>query len=141
CGPGPCNVSPAALAAMQKPLLGHMDPDFADILLEVVTLQRIAYQADGGLVLPLQSTGTSGMECGLAHLLEPGDTAIIGTNGFFGRRIVEIAERLGANVVRVDADWGRHVPNDLLLEALDEHPEARLIAVVHAETSTGVRHP
>ncbi|HTU96001.1 MAG TPA: aminotransferase class V-fold PLP-dependent enzyme [Solirubrobacteraceae bacterium] len=141
CGPGPCNVSPAALAAMQKPLLGHMDPDFADILLEVVALQRIAYQAGGGLVLPLQSTGTSGMECGLAHLLEPGDTAIIGVNGFFGRRIVEIAGRLGANVVKVEADWGEHVSNDALLEALEQHRDARLMCVVHAETSTGVRHP
>jgi alanine-glyoxylate transaminase/serine-glyoxylate transaminase/serine-pyruvate transaminase len=141
CGPGPCNVSPAALAALQKPLLGHMDPDFADILLEVVELQRIAYQASGGLVLPLQATGTSGMECGLAHLLEPGDTAIVGVNGFFGRRIVEIANRLGANVVEVPADWGEHVANDRLLEKLDQHPDARLVCVVHAETSTGVQHP
>ena len=141
CGPGPCNVSPAALAAMQKPLLGHMDPDFADILLEVVALQRIAYQAQGGLVLPLQATGTSGMECGLSHLLEPGDTVIIGVNGFFGRRLVEIAARLGATVVKVEADWGEHVSNDALLEALDQHPAARLMCVVHAETSTGVQHP
>ena len=141
CGPGPCNVSPAALAALQKPLLGHMDPDFADILLEVVALQRIAYQAQAGLVLPLQATGTSGMECGLAHLLEPGDTAIVGVNGFFGRRIVEIAVRLGANVVKVDADWGEHVSNDHLLESLHQHPDARLMCVVHAETSTGAQHP
>src|ERR1700753_2783384 len=140
-GPGPCNVSPAALAAMQKPLLGHMDPDFADILLEVVALQRVAYQAAEGLVLPLQSTGTSGMECGLAHLLEPGDTAIIGVNGFFGRRIVEIAVRLGANVVKVDADWGEHVSNEALLQAVDQDPDGRLVCVVHAETSTGVQHP
>jgi alanine-glyoxylate transaminase/serine-glyoxylate transaminase/serine-pyruvate transaminase len=141
CGPGPCNVSPAALAALHKPLLGHMDPDFAEILLEVVELQRIAYQASAGLVLPLQSTGTSGMECGLAHLLEPGDTAIVAVNGFFGRRVVEIAGRLGANVVKVEADWGEHVSNDALLEALEQHPDARLVCVVHAETSTGVRHP
>jgi alanine-glyoxylate transaminase/serine-glyoxylate transaminase/serine-pyruvate transaminase len=141
CGPGPCNVSPAALAAMQKPLLGHMDPDFADILLEVVALQRSVYQADGGLVLPLQATGTSGMECGLAHLLEPGDTVIVGINGFFGRRILEIAVRLGANVVKVAADWGEHVSNAALLEALDANPGARLMCVVHAETSTGVQHP
>jgi alanine-glyoxylate transaminase / serine-glyoxylate transaminase / serine-pyruvate transaminase len=141
CGPGPCNVSPAALAALQKPLLGHMDPDFADLMLEVVELQRIAYGASGGIVLPLQATGTSGMECGLAHLLEPGDTAIVGVNGFFGRRIVEIANRLGANVVEVPADWGDHVPNDELLAKLDEHPDARLVCVVHAETSTGVQHP
>jgi alanine-glyoxylate transaminase / serine-glyoxylate transaminase / serine-pyruvate transaminase len=141
CGPGPCNVSPAALTAMQKPLLGHMDPDFADILLEVVALQRIAYQASAGLVLPLQATGTSGMECGLAHLLEPGDTVIVGVNGFFGRRLVEIAQRLGATVVEVEADWGEHVSNDALLQALDDHPATRLVCVVHAETSTGVRHP
>ena len=141
CGPGPCNVSPAALAAMQRPMLGHMDPDFAELLIEVVSLLRIAYQASGGLVLPLQATGTSGMECGLAHLLEPGDTAIVGVNGFFGRRIVEIARRVGAEVVEVQADWGEHVSNDALLAALDQHPDARLMCVVHAETSTGVQHP
>jgi alanine-glyoxylate transaminase/serine-glyoxylate transaminase/serine-pyruvate transaminase len=81
------------------------------------------------------------MECGLAHLLEPGDTAIVGVNGFFGRRIVEIAVRLGANVVKVDADWGDGVSNDALVEALNQHPDARLLCVVHAETSTGVQHP
>jgi alanine-glyoxylate transaminase/serine-glyoxylate transaminase/serine-pyruvate transaminase len=126
---------------MQRPLLGHMDPDLAEILSEVVALLRVAYQADGGLVLPLQATGTSGMEAGLDHLLEPGETVIVGVNGFFGRRIVAIAERLGAQVVRVDADWGAHVPNDRLLAALSEHPDARLMCVVHAETSTGVLHP
>lgn len=141
CGPGPCNVSPAALTAMQRPLLGHTDPDLIDILQQVVSLLRIAYQASGGVVLPLQATGTSGMEAGLTHLLEPGETVIIGVNGFFGRRLVEMAHRLGAEVVQVDADWGRHVPNDALLEALEQHPGARLMCVVHAETSTGVEHP
>ena len=141
CGPGPSNVDPVVLAAMQRPMLGHLDPDFQDMLLEVVAMLRRTYQANGGVVLPLQATGTSGMECGLVHLLEPGDKAIVGVNGFFGRRIVEIAQRLGAEVVRVDADWGEHVSNDRVLEALDAHPDARLIAVVHAETSTGVEHP
>jgi alanine-glyoxylate transaminase / serine-glyoxylate transaminase / serine-pyruvate transaminase len=141
CGPGPSNVAPASLAAMQRPLLGHLDPHLHEILTELVGLLRTAYQAASGLVLPLQATGTSGMECGLAHLLEPGETAIIGVNGFFGRRVVEIACRLGAEVVPVEADWGCHVSNQQLLEALDAHPDARLMAVVHAETSTGVRHP
>ncbi len=141
CGPGPSTVDPAVLAAMQRPMLGHMDPDLQDILLEVVELLRETYRASGGVVLPLQATGTSGMECGLAHLLEPGETAIVGVNGFFGRRIVEIARRLGAEVVTVDADWGEHVSNQKLLEALEAHPETRVIAVVHAETSTGVEHP
>ncbi len=141
CGPGPSNPAPASLAAMQRPLLGHMDPDLFEIESELISLLRAAYRASGGLVLPLQATGTSGMECGLNHLLEPGDTAIVGVNGFFGRRIVEIAERQGADVVKVDADWGDHVSNDRLLEALDAHPDARLLVVVHAETSTGVEHP
>ncbi len=141
CGPGPSNPAPASLAAMQRPLLGHLDPNLFEIESELISLLRAAYRASAGLVLPLQATGTSGMECGLNHLLEPGDTAIVGVNGFFGRRIVEIAERQGANVIRVDADWGEHVSNDRLLEALDEHPGARLLAVVHAETSTGVEHP
>ncbi len=141
CGPGPSNVAPAALAAMQRPLLGHLDPDLHGILDELVALLRRAYQADGGLVLPLQATGTSGMETGLTHLLQAGETAIIGVNGFFGRRIVEIARRLGAEVVEVEADWGEHVPNQRLLEALEANPHARLMAVVHAETSTGSEHP
>jgi alanine-glyoxylate transaminase/serine-glyoxylate transaminase/serine-pyruvate transaminase len=126
---------------MQRPMLGHMDPDLLDILSEVISLLRIAYQASGGLVLPLQATGTSGMEAGLAHLLEPGEVAIVGVNGFFGRRVVEIARRTGAEVVAVEADWGQHVANDRLLAAVEAHPGARLVCVVHAETSTGVQHP
>jgi alanine-glyoxylate transaminase / serine-glyoxylate transaminase / serine-pyruvate transaminase len=141
CGPGPSNISGAAQAAMQRPLLGHMDPDLHELMAVLVEMLRRAYGAAGGLVLPLQSTGTAGMEAGLTHLLEPGEVAIIGVNGFFGRRIVEIARRVGAEVVQVEADWGEHVSNDRLLEALEAHPEARLMAVVHAETSTGVRHP
>jgi alanine-glyoxylate transaminase/serine-glyoxylate transaminase/serine-pyruvate transaminase len=141
CGPGPTNVSPGALAAMQRPMLGHLDPDLHEILTELVGLLRAAYRANRGLVLPLQATGTSGMEAGLASLLEPGDTAIVASSGFFGRRMAEIARRYGATVVEVPAPFGEHVPNDRLLDALDRHPHARLLAVVHAETSTGVEHP
>jgi alanine-glyoxylate transaminase/serine-glyoxylate transaminase/serine-pyruvate transaminase len=141
CGPGPSNPTPAVLAAMQRPMIGHLDPDLHELLTDLVALLRNAYRAYGGLVLPLQSTGTAGMECGLNHLLEPGDTAIVAVNGFFGRRIVEIAQRLGAEVVQVEADWGEHVSNQRLLDALDAHPGARLVAVVHAETSTGIEHP
>jgi alanine-glyoxylate transaminase / serine-glyoxylate transaminase / serine-pyruvate transaminase len=141
CGPGPSNADPDVLAAMQQPMLGHMDPDLLDILEQVVTLLRATYRASGGLVLPLQATGTSGMETGLVNLLQPGDTAIVGVSGYFGRRIVDLARRAGANVVEVEADWGEHVPNTSLVDALDGHPDARLLAVVHAETSTGVEHP
>ncbi|HEY6399379.1 MAG TPA: aminotransferase class V-fold PLP-dependent enzyme [Solirubrobacteraceae bacterium] len=141
CGPGPSNVSPNALAAMHRPMLGHLDPDFHDILVEVVDLLRQAYRANGGLVLALQATGTSGMETGLVNLVEPGEVVIVGSCGYFGRRICELARRCGAQVVAVEADWGEYVENDRLLDALDEHPDARLLAVVHAETSTGVEHP
>jgi alanine-glyoxylate transaminase/serine-glyoxylate transaminase/serine-pyruvate transaminase len=141
CGPGPSNVSPAALAAMQQPMLGHLDPDLHDILSQVVVLLRSAYRASDGFVFPLSATGTSGMEAGIANLLEPGDTAIVGASGFFGARIAEIARRYGVEVVSVEAELGEHVENARLLDALDRHPEARLLAVVHAETSTGVEHP
>src|SRR5262245_40867697 len=140
-GPGPTNVDPAALGAMTKPMLGHLDPELHELLLDLIDMLRRVYRAEGGLVLPLQATGTSGMEAGLANLVEPGDTVIVGVNGYFGRRIAEIARRCGAEVVEVSADWGEHIPNERLLAALDEHPETRLLAVVHGETSTGVEHP
>ena len=105
CGPGPTNVDPAALEAMRKPMLGHLDPELHDILLDLVGLLRSAYRAESGIVLPLQSTGTSGMEAGIANLVERGDTVIVGASGSFGTRIAEVARRCGADVVRVTADW------------------------------------
>jgi alanine-glyoxylate transaminase/serine-glyoxylate transaminase/serine-pyruvate transaminase len=141
CGPGPTNVDPAVLDAMRQPMLGHLDPDLHDILLDVVAMLRRVYRMPDGLVLPLHCTGTAGMEAGIVNLLDPGDTVIVAQCGFFGRRISEIARRHGAEVVAVDADWGECVSNDALLEALDRHPGARMVAVVHAETSTGVEHP
>jgi alanine-glyoxylate transaminase / serine-glyoxylate transaminase / serine-pyruvate transaminase len=141
CGPGPTNVDPAVLDAMRKPMLGHLDPDLHEILLDVVAMLRRVYRIPDGLVLPLHCTGTAGMEAGIQNLLEPGDTVIVAQCGFFGRRISEIARRHGAEVVAVDADWGECVSNDALLEELDRHPRARMVAVVHAETSTGVEHP
>src|SRR5829696_7304829 len=109
CGPGPTNVEPSVLEAMGKPMLGHLDPDLHEILHDVVGLLRRAWLAPDGLVLPLHCTGTAGMETGLASLLEPGDTAIVAQSGFFGRRISEIARRLGAEVVTVEAEWGEAV--------------------------------
>ena len=140
-GPGPSNVEPAVLEAMQKPMLGHLDPDLHEILLELVDFERRVYNAEGGLVFPHQAPGSSGMECGLVNLLEPGDTAIVAVTGFFGNRIARMAERTGAKVVEVRADYGQIAPNEALLDAIDANPGARLVAVVHAETSTGVRHP
>ena len=141
CGPGPTNVDPAALEAMRQPMLGHLDPELHEVLLDLVDLLRRVYRAQSGLVLPLQSTGTSGMEAGLANLVEPGETVIVASNGYFGARIAEIARRCHARVHEVSAEWGEHVPNELLLDALDQHPDAALLAVVHGETSTGSQHP
>ena len=142
CGPGPANISPDVLAALSKPLLGHLDPDMFEILTELAEMTARVYQRDegDGVTLPISATGTSGMEAGIAALVEPGSTVIIGVNGYFGRRLVEIASRYHANVVEVEADWGQAVTNEALLEALAANPDARLMAVVHAETSSGVRH-
>jgi len=141
CGPGPTNVDPAALAAMGKPMLGHLDPALHAILDEVVEMLREVYGARDGVVLALQSTGTSGMEAGIVNLVEQGETVIVGVSGYFGARIAEMARRQGAKVVEVAEEWGRHVPNERLLDALERNPGARLLAVVHGETSTGVKHP
>jgi alanine-glyoxylate transaminase / serine-glyoxylate transaminase / serine-pyruvate transaminase len=141
CGPGPTNVEPAALRAMRNPMLGHLDPELHDVLADLVAHLRRVYKAESGMVVPLSATGTAGMEAGIVNLVEPGETVVVGVNGYFGRRISEIARRHGAQVVEVEADWGEHVPNERLLGALDEHPDARLLAIVHGETSTGSEHP
>jgi alanine-glyoxylate transaminase/serine-glyoxylate transaminase/serine-pyruvate transaminase len=141
CGPGPTNVDPVALAAMQQPILGHLDPELFEILDEVVRMLRLVYRNPDGLVLPLQATGTTGMESGLVNLTEPGDTVIVGASGYFGRRIGELARRAGCEVVELVEDWGTHVPNARLLEALGDNPGATLLAIVHGETSTGSLHP
>ena len=126
---------------MGKPMLGHLDPALHAILDEVVEMLREVYGARDGVVLALQSTGTSGMEAGIVNLVEQGETVIVGVSGYFGARIAEMARRQGAKVVEVAEEWGRHVPNERLLDALERNPGARLLAVVHGETSTGVKHP
>ena len=141
CGPGPTNVEPSVLEAMHESMLGHLDPTFHELLLELIEMLRAVYGVEGGFTLPLQATGMSGMETGMMNLVAPGDVVIVGYAGFFGRRIAEMAARHGADVVEVTRDWGEVVPNEALLDALDRRPEARLLAVVHAETSTGAQHP
>jgi alanine-glyoxylate transaminase / serine-glyoxylate transaminase / serine-pyruvate transaminase len=141
CGPGPSNVDPRVLEAMQLPMLGHLDPEFHRILEDLVELLKAVYRRSDGLTIALSASGTSGMEAGMASLVEPGDTAIIGACGFFGSRMIEIARRQGVNVIEVRAPFGKAAPNHEILEQLERHPETRLVAVVHAETSTGVTHP
>ncbi len=141
CGPGPANVAPGVQAAMQLPLLGHMDPEFLPVLEQIADMLELAFGRRGGLTLALQATGTAGMEAGIQSLAEPGDTVVVGVAGYFGMRIAEIARRHGAEVIEVSVPFGEPVPSERLVDALRRHPQARLLCVVHAETSTGVRHP
>ena len=126
---------------MQKPMLGHVDPDLHAILGEVVRLLATCFERSDGLTVALSGTGTMGIETGVVNLVEPGEKIIIGAAGYFGFRLQEIARRRGAEVIAVNDDWGKAVSNDRLLSVLAEHPDARMLAVIHAETSTGVLHP
>ncbi|MET0275942.1 MAG: alanine--glyoxylate aminotransferase family protein, partial [Acidimicrobiia bacterium] len=133
-GPGPSNPYPEAVAAFSRPLLGHMDPEFIALLDETMARLRTVFRTDNQLTLPMSGTGSAGMETCFVNLLEPGDTAIVGANGVFGDRMCEVARRCGADVVRVDEEWGLPLDPQRLLDAQREHPHARLVAVVHAET-------
>src|SRR5436305_491744 len=141
CGPGPSNIDPRVLDAMQQPMLGHLDPEWHRILEDLIELLQLAYRRSDGLTIALSASGTSGMEAGLASLAEPGDTVIVAACGFFGNRMIDIARRHRLEVIELRAPFGQAVPNDQILETLRAKPQTRLVAVVHAETSTGVAHP
>jgi len=141
CGPGPSNVHPDVLAAMQRPMNGHLDPDFWDTLLDLVAGLRALWRTTQGLAICLSSSGTSAMEAGFMNLLDPGDTVIVCHWGFFGSRLNDFAQRVGANVVELTAELGHIVSVDQIMEALAHHPETKVVAVVHAETSTGAEFP
>src|ERR1700704_5098193 len=139
-GPGPSNPFPEVMEAFQRPVLGHLDPDFLDVLDEIGDRLRAVFRTENALTVPMSGTGSAGMETCFVNLVEPDDTVIIGVNGVFGERMCEVARRCGAEVVRVEAPWGRAIDPQQLLDAQRAHPHARLVAVVHAETSTGVQN-
>ena len=139
-GPGPSNPYPEAVAALTRPVLGHLDPEFLALLDETMERLRTVFRTKNALTLPISGTGSAGMEACFVNLLEPGDTAIVGVNGVFGERMADVARRCGADVVRVEESWGRALDPQRLIDAQREHPHARLLAVVHAETSTGVEN-
>lgn len=140
-GPGPSNVSYRVLRALSTPVIGHLDPEFMAIMDQVCQMLRDLFQTANRLTFPVSGTGSAGMEAAMVNLLEPGDTAIIGVHGVFGLRLCEVARRAGAQVVAVEAPWGQPLEVARLLETLASHPGAKLCAVVHAETSTGVLQP
>jgi alanine-glyoxylate transaminase/serine-glyoxylate transaminase/serine-pyruvate transaminase len=141
-GPGPSNPYPEATAGLVRPVLGHLDPEFLALYAEVGDRLRATFRTANRVTLPVSGTGSAGMEACLVNLLEPGDVAIVGVNGYFGERLCEVARRAGADVVRVEGEWGRPLDPERLLEAQGTTAggRARLVAVVHAETSTGVRN-
>lgn len=138
-GPGPSDVHPRILEALGRTTIGHLDPQFIQMMDEIKTLLQYAFQTDNALTLPVSAPGSAGMETCFANLLEPGDTAIVCINGVFGNRMVENVTRCGATAVTVNDDWGKPVDPDKVEAALKANPDAKLLAFVHAETSTGAR--
>src|SRR3954469_7037086 len=136
-GPGPCNPYPEVAEAMIRPMLGHLDPEFVALLDETCERLRAVFRTSNPLTLPLSGTGSAGMEACFVNVVHPGDVVVVGVNGVFGERMAEVAARAGGEVVRVEADWGMSIDPQRLLDA---HPSPAVIAVVHAETSTGVRN-
>ena len=140
-GPGPSNAHPRVLQAMMSPMIGYLDHDFLLIMDEVSELLSKVYQTEESLTLAISGTGSAGMEAGLTSLLEPDETVILCVYGFFCERMVEMAGRVGANVVPLRAQWGQPFPPEMLEEELKKHPKVKMVAATHAETSTGIRQP
>ena len=138
-GPGPSDVNPRILEAMSRPTIGHLDPQFIDMMEQVKTMLQYAFQTENALTLPVSAPGSAGMETCFANLIEPGDKVIVCRNGVFGMRMIENVERCGGEAIVVDDAWGSAVDANKLEDALKANPDVRLVAFVHAETSTGAR--
>jgi alanine-glyoxylate transaminase / serine-glyoxylate transaminase / serine-pyruvate transaminase len=138
-GSGPSIVPERVLAALALPTIGHMDPAFAAIMGETIELLREAFQTDNMATLPVSGTGSAGMEALVANFVDPGDRVVCGVHGLFGMRMADELERAGAEVVRVEAPWGRAIDQERLIAAAADGLDA--MVVVHGETSTGVAQP
>ena len=139
-GPGPSDVHPRVLKAMSTPLVGHLDPSFVEIMNEVQELMRYTFRTDNQWTIPVSGTGSASMEAAIGNLVEPGDTMLVPTNGYFGGRMASMARRAGGDVVEVDAPWGEPLDPADVEAAFDEH-QPDVFGFVHAETSTGVLQP
>lgn len=139
-GPGPSNVHPRVLKAMATPLIGHLDPEFLTIMNETQELLRRLFKTNNQLTIPVSGTGSAGMEACICNVIEEGDEVVVCINGVFGQRIADIAERNEAKLIRVEGEWGQAVHIEKIEEAL-KGKNVKLVAIVHAETSTGVLQP
>jgi alanine-glyoxylate transaminase/serine-glyoxylate transaminase/serine-pyruvate transaminase len=135
-GPGPSDVYPSVLQALARPTLGHLDPQFLQIMDEIRALLRAAFNTTNELTMPMSGTGTAGMEACVANIVEPGDRVLVGCSGVFGPRLAEMARRQGAEVVMHEGEWGRSIPVDDLRAAAAGR-SFKALMVVHAETSSG----
>ena len=136
-GPGPSDVNPRILEAMSRPTIGHLDPEFIRMMDEMKALLQYAFQTKNKMTMPVSAPGSAGMECCFVNLVEPGDQVIVCQNGVFGGRMKENVTRSGGIVIPVDDEWGKPVDPAKLEEALKANPDAKIVAFVHAETSTG----
>ncbi len=139
-GPGPSNVAPSVLQAMNSPLIGHLDPEFIKMMEEIKSMLRLVFRTKNEMTFPVSGTGSAGMETCFVNLVEPGDEVVIGVNGVFGMRMCDVAERCGANVIKVEAEWG-NIIEPAAIEASLKNRRPKLVALVHAETSTGALTP
>lgn len=139
-GPGPSNVHPRVLRATATPLVGHLDPDFLLIMDDIKELLKYVFQTANDLTIPISGTGSAGMETALCNMIEPDDEVIVCVSGLFGERMCDIVQRCGGILRRIDAEWGSIIEPEQLREVMKHH-RAKLVAIVHAETSTGVLQP
>ena len=139
-GPGPSMVHPRVLRAMAHPLLGHLDPKFIELMNEVQELLKYVFQTSNTVTIPVSGTGSAAMEAAMINFIEPGDSVLIGVNGYFGERLCDMAGRYGAEVRRLECDWGGVFSVEEIQAELRKKP-AKLVALVQAETSTGALQP
>lgn len=139
-GPGPSDVPPRVLEALARPTVGHLDPVFLQLMDEVRERLRLVFATRNEMTLAVSGTGSAGMETLFVNLIEPGDRVLVGRCGVFGHRMADVAARCGAEVVTVDAPWGQPIDPAAIVAAVQQH-RPRLVALVHAETSTGVLQP
>lgn len=140
-GPGPSGVPQRVLEAMAKPTLGHLDPEYLEIMDDTGRLLRRVFRTENALTLAVSGTGSAGMEACIANLVERGDEAIVCISGVFGGRMKDVAERYGATVHAVEVAWGEVIDPEAVRRAFESHPNAKLLGIVHAETSTGAHQP
>ncbi len=139
-GPGPTNAKPRVLQALGMRQVGHLDPKFIELMNENQELLRYAWQTDNQFTIPVSGTGSAAMEASIANTVEPGDIVLVGVNGYFGLRLVDMVGRYGGDVRQIDKPWGDVFSLDDLRAGLEQHRPA-ILALVHAETSTGACQP